>query len=248
MSSESVREMDLEFGSVATAVIIETPQGNCITCTRITALLAAGALAGSLAGWSLQFHQPGCKRVRQQQRDPKLTGAVTVCAAASLKATFTKIACDFEAANPGTKVTLNFAGSSDLVTQITQGAPADVFVRRRQEHDQALQRETYRRDGGKLRHQRLGDRCPIVRPAWIASFADLRKPGVKVVVCAPQVPRGSAAETIGKAIGGYPLSGVSRSCIPSEARASSAGTPSSPESKSTSPPPPLPSSRRPSSR
>nr|CAA71776.1 molybdate-binding periplasmic protein [Paenarthrobacter nicotinovorans] len=54
--------------------------------------------------------------------------SVTVYAAASLKSPFTEIASKFEAANPGTKVTLNFAGSSALVSQITQGAPADVFA------------------------------------------------------------------------------------------------------------------------
>ena len=53
---------------------------------------------------------------------------ITVFAAASLKTVFTDIAGKFEAANPGTDVTLSFAGSADLVTQITQGAPADVFA------------------------------------------------------------------------------------------------------------------------
>ena len=53
---------------------------------------------------------------------------VTVFAAASLTESFTQIGKDFEAANPGAKVTFNFAGSSALATQINQGAPADVFA------------------------------------------------------------------------------------------------------------------------
>ena len=57
-----------------------------------------------------------------------MTGTVTVFAAASLTESFTQIGKDFEAANPGAKVTFNFAGSSALATQINQGAPADVFA------------------------------------------------------------------------------------------------------------------------
>jgi len=38
-------------------------------------------------------------------------------------------------------------------------------------------------------------------PKGIASFADLAKPDLKVVVCAPQVPCGAAAEKIEKATG-----------------------------------------------
>ena len=37
-------------------------------------------------------------------------------------------ASDFTAAHPGVKVTFNFAGSNDLVTQLQQGAPADVLA------------------------------------------------------------------------------------------------------------------------
>ena len=49
-------------------------------------------------------------------------------AAASLKSTFTAIGEQFKTDNPGTSVEFSFAGSSDLVTQLTQGAPADVFA------------------------------------------------------------------------------------------------------------------------
>ncbi|GAP58672.1 molybdate-binding protein [Arthrobacter sp. Hiyo1] len=133
---------------------------------------------------------------------PKLSGTVTVYAAASLKATFTKLASEFEAANPGTKVALSFAGSSDLVTQITQGAPADVFA------------SADTKNMGKLSDAKLLDgtaknfatnvltiAVPPSNPASISSFADLAKPGVKVVLCASQVPCGSAAQTIEKATG-----------------------------------------------
>ena len=66
-------------------------------------------------------HRPG----RRRQTQPS---GHHVFAAASLKAPFTALAEEFEAKHPGTTVTLSFAGSSDLATQISQGAPADVFA------------------------------------------------------------------------------------------------------------------------
>ena len=58
----------------------------------------------------------------------KITGGVTVFAAASLTETFTQLGKDFEAANPGAEVKFNFGGSSALAQQLNQGAPADVFA------------------------------------------------------------------------------------------------------------------------
>ena len=49
-------------------------------------------------------------------------------AATSLKAAFTEIGTAFTAANPEAKVTFSFDGLHDLVTQISQGAPADMFA------------------------------------------------------------------------------------------------------------------------
>ncbi len=132
----------------------------------------------------------------------QLSGTVTVFAAASLKATFTQLAADFEARNPGTKVTLSFAGSSDLVTQITQGAPADVFASADTKNmaklaDAKLLDGTARNFATNV----LEIAVPQSNPASIVSFADLARPGVKVVVCASQVPCGAAADTVEKAAG-----------------------------------------------
>jgi molybdate transport system substrate-binding protein len=133
---------------------------------------------------------------------PKLAGTVTVFAAASLKATFTKLASDFEARNPGTKIALNFAGSSDLATQISQGAPADVFA------SADTKNMTRLADAGLIDGSPrsfatnvLEIAVPPANPASISSFADLAKPGVRVVVCTPQVPCGAATETVEKAAG-----------------------------------------------
>ena len=53
---------------------------------------------------------------------------LSVFAAASLTDAFTRLGSDFTAAHPDVKVTFNFAGSNDLVTQVQQGAPADVLA------------------------------------------------------------------------------------------------------------------------
>lgn len=53
---------------------------------------------------------------------------ITVSAAASLTDAFTELKGLFEAANPNTSVTLNFAASGPLLRQIEMGAPVDVFA------------------------------------------------------------------------------------------------------------------------
>jgi molybdate transport system substrate-binding protein len=61
-------------------------------------------------------------------KSPKLSGSITVSAAASLTEAFTKMGADFQKLNKGTTVTFNFAASSTLAQQIQGGAPADVFA------------------------------------------------------------------------------------------------------------------------
>jgi molybdate transport system substrate-binding protein len=122
---------------------------------------------------------------------------LTVFAAASLKATFTTIGQQFETAHPGTKVTFSFAGSSDLVTQLQQGAPADVFASA--DTNNMTKVVTDKLVAGSpvnFATNTLEIAVPPDNPAKVTSFADLSKPGVKLVVCAPQVPCGAAAEKI----------------------------------------------------
>ena len=45
-----------------------------------------------------------------------------------LRPSFTEIGEQFKTDSPGNDIEFSFAGSSDLVTQLTQGAPADVFA------------------------------------------------------------------------------------------------------------------------
>src|SRR5262245_59494991 len=59
---------------------------------------------------------------------PTVSGDITVFAAASLTDSFNEIGTAFTAANPDAKVTFSYDASSALVTQITQGAPANVFA------------------------------------------------------------------------------------------------------------------------
>jgi molybdate transport system substrate-binding protein len=124
-----------------------------------------------------------------------VSGPITVLAAASLTESFTRIGKDFEAANPGTKVTFSYAGSSALAQQITSGAPADVFAAA---SPATMKTVTDAGDGTGtpvtfVRNQ-LVIAVPKGNPKGLTSLAALAKPGVKVALCAEQVPCGAAAE------------------------------------------------------
>jgi molybdate transport system substrate-binding protein len=127
---------------------------------------------------------------------------LTVFAAASLKATFTELGSRFESAHPGTKVTFSFGGSADLVTQLQQGAPGDVFASADTKNmDKATGDKLVDGTPVNFASNTLEIAVPPDNPANIASFKDLSKPGLKLVLCAPEVPCGSAAQKIETATG-----------------------------------------------
>ncbi|WP_449373555.1 molybdate ABC transporter substrate-binding protein [Arthrobacter psychrolactophilus] len=165
------------------------------SCLLLGATLTSCSSAGDTASAPPESSAAGSEL-------PELSGTLTVFAAASLKSTFTELATAFEAAHPQAHVSLNFDGSSTLVTQITQGAPADVFA----SADTATMT--------KLSDAKLAAGTPVdfasnvltlvvppSNPANIASFADASKAGTKLVICAPKVPCGAAAQSDATAAG-----------------------------------------------
>jgi molybdate transport system substrate-binding protein len=125
----------------------------------------------------------------------RVTGSVTVFAAASLTESFTTLGKDFQAANPGVKVTFNFAGSAALATQINQGAPADVFASAAPANMKTVT-DAGNGDGTATTFvkNQLVIAVPKGNPKGIKGLADLARPGVKVALCAEQVPCGAAAK------------------------------------------------------
>lgn len=122
------------------------------------------------------------------------TGSVTVFAAASLTESFTTIGKDFEAANPGAKVTFSFAGSSALAMQINQGAPADVFASAAPANMKTVT-DAGNGDGSPTTFvkNQLVIAVPKGNPKGVTALTDLTRPGAKIALCAEQVPCGAAA-------------------------------------------------------
>lgn len=157
--------------------------------------ILAGAAAVAVLGLAACGGTSKAASPRQSTGGPGVTGTVTVFAAASLTESFTRIGKDFEAANPGAKVTFNFAGSSALATQINQGAPADVFASAAPANMKTVT------DAGNgagtpttfVKNQ-LVIALPKGNPKGITGLADLTRPGLKVALCAEAVPCGAAAK------------------------------------------------------
>ena len=118
---------------------------------------------------------------------------LTVYAAASLTTSFEEIGTAFEKDHPGVDVQFSFAGSSDLVTQIEQGAPADVLATAdTATMDSAVSSSLTAEDPQDFATNTLTIAVPKGNPAKITDFASLAASGTQVVVCAPQVPCGRA--------------------------------------------------------
>lgn len=129
--------------------------------------------------------------------DAAAPGDVTVFAAASLTAAFTEIGDAFMVEHPDATVTFNFAASSELVTQIGEGAPADVFA------SADLNNMTKLADAGNNGSKPVVFATNLAEiivapgnPKGITGVADLANEDLIVVLCAPDVPCGTYATTI----------------------------------------------------
>ncbi len=157
------------------------------------------ALVWIVAVWALV----GCGAASGEPVEPadggsggKEGGTLTVFAASSLTDAFGELAEVFEERNPGVEVRATFAASSVIVTQILQGAPADVFATA----DQAKMRAAVERGvvAGEPEVFARNKEVVVVpegNPARIEDLRDLAKPGVKLVLAQDGVP---AAEYAGE--------------------------------------------------
>jgi molybdate transport system substrate-binding protein len=160
-------------------------------------MLALFAGVGALPS-AAASREPSLAQTRPTPR-PTATAAprnveLTVFAAASLTNAYQEIGRNFEAANPGVKVTFNFGGSPQLVTQLSQGASADVFA----SANDAQMTNAVR--AGRIRAETartfVKNNLVVVtaREARnLTRLQDLGRPGVKVVLAARAVPVGQYA-------------------------------------------------------
>ncbi|WP_068188759.1 molybdate ABC transporter substrate-binding protein [Mycobacterium sp. UM_CSW] len=158
-----------------------------------------GILAG-LVSTILLAGLVGCSSKTPSSSSPQPAqpaGKVVVFAAASLKPAFGQISDQFKAQNPGSTVDFEFAGSSELAKQLTQGATADVFA-----SADTAQMDTVAKAGllaGSPTNFASNTLVIVTAPGnpkKVGSFADLAKPGLSVVICQKPVPCGSATQRV----------------------------------------------------
>src|SRR5439155_22246018 len=118
---------------------------------------------------------------------------LTVFAASSLTKAFGAIGSDFQAANPGAKVTFDFGPSDGLANQIESEGTADVFASASGTWMDDVQSKTGVADRTDFAKNRLVIITPPDNPAGVQSLADLARPGVSVVLAAEGVPVGDYA-------------------------------------------------------
>ncbi|MER6993673.1 molybdate ABC transporter substrate-binding protein [Saccharopolyspora hirsuta] len=135
----------------------------------------------------------GCGQAGSEQQR-----TLTVLAAASLTESFDELGARFTAEHPDVRVQFDYQGSSTLAEQIEQGRPADVFASADEKNMDKV------RDlvGGPqtFATNQLTIVVPPGNPAKITSLTDLSGDRA-VVVCAPQVPCGSATKKVTQAAG-----------------------------------------------
>jgi molybdate transport system substrate-binding protein len=115
--------------------------------------------------------------------------ALTIFGAASLKGVLEQVKVAYEAANPGTTLTISTDSSATLETQIEQGAPADVFLSADTTNPTKLvDRGLAAGEAVAFAGNELTIVVPTANPAGISSPADLARPGIKVIAAGDEVP------------------------------------------------------------
>lgn len=157
-------------------------------------------VVATLAGVALLI--TGCGSESSGSSSAPEAKTLTVFAAASLTESFNAVKTEFEAAHPGVTVKYSFGGSSTLVQQLTNGAKADVFASADQANmDKAVKGGVIDGTPTVFATNKLTIAVAPGNPKGLKTFADLAGLGLKVVVCAAQVPCGSATQKVEKNTG-----------------------------------------------
>lgn len=157
-------------------------------------VLAVLLLTGCTAPNGADTAQPGGEQATGTEQ-PGLTGEVTVFAAASLRVAFDEIAEVFEQQNP--HVTVNpivYDGSSTLITQLQEGAKADVLATADERNMQSLVDAGLASGPQIFATNTLVVAVPSDNPGDVTALSDLAD--VVTVLCAPEVPCGRASATL----------------------------------------------------
>ncbi|MFE6734825.1 molybdate ABC transporter substrate-binding protein [Microbacterium sp. NPDC057650] len=166
---------------------------------RRTGILAAAVTAVLLlAGCS---GSPAAEPTATQTED-SLSGDLTVYAAASLSGAFDELAKEFTAAHPGVTVKpINYDGSSVLATQLIGGAPADVFASADEKNMAKVTDAGLAADPVDFAANVMQIVTAPGNPKGITDLASLTAKDLTVVLCAPEVPCGTASQTLLKNAG-----------------------------------------------
>ncbi|MFJ2543293.1 molybdate ABC transporter substrate-binding protein [Microbacterium sp. NPDC087589] len=153
----------------------------------IAITLAAAALA--LTGCAVESPTPAGT---EGAAGGAVSGELTVYAAASLSGAFDEIGAAFEQENPDVRVTGVYDGSSTLVTQLLEGAPADVFASADEANMRKLEDAAV--DPALFASNTLVIAVPTGNPGGVETLDDLAD--VTTVLCAPEVPCGAASTAL----------------------------------------------------
>ena len=168
-----------------------------VTGAVLAAVAVAGCSSSSSSGSSSAPAAAGSSSVPAALP----AGTLTVLAAASLQGSFTQIGRQFEAAHPGVTVKFSFGASSTLATEITGGAPADVFASAAPANMDTVVKADDAASPVDFAKNTAEVAVPPGNPAGVTSVQDLAKSSVKVALCEPQVPCGVLAAEVFKNVG-----------------------------------------------
>ena len=132
------------------------------------------------------------------------SGEITVFAASSLTDAFDELAGRFEEQNPGVTVRPSYAGSSELLAQIQQGAPADVFASASETQMDTAVEDDLVREPAVFARNRPVVIVPADNPAGVEEFRDLATADGRYVLAEEGVPIADyAAEVLANADAEY---------------------------------------------
>src|SRR3954454_3932692 len=161
---------------------------------RLVPAMAAAVVGLAVAGCASSGSGAATSTSRDGSAAP--SGTITVFAAASLKESFTTLGRQFERAHPGTRVVFSFGPSSGLATQITQGAPADVFASASPTTMAQVTKAAAASSPTTFAKNVMAIAVPAANPAKVTNLSGLAQPGVKVAPCQATVPCGATAAKV----------------------------------------------------